>query len=162
MTPISPNPSSGFPPVPIRAARVGDSPGLAALHARAFEAPWSAKAITALLESPGVFALATTDGAGFALARAAAGEAELLTLAVDPVRRRAGVGAALLEAVISGAAALGAVALHLEVAVDNAAAIALYERAGFGRTGRRRGYYERADGRVDALVMTLVLNSPPA
>ncbi len=139
--------------------RASDSPGLAALHARAFEAPWSETAIRSLLTSPGVFGVALADGSGFALARAAAGEAELLTIAVDPDRRGRRLGRALLEAVTVRAAAVGAVELHLEVAVDNPAAIALYERTGFGRTGRRRGYYQRADGRADALVMTLVLNS---
>lgn len=132
---------------------------MAALHARGFEAAWGEAAIRSLLESPGVFAIALADGSGFAMGRAAAEEAELLTIAVDPSRRRVGLGRLLLDAVILRAADAGAGELHLEVAVDNAPAIALYERAGFGHTGRRRGYYQRSGERVDALVMTLVLNS---
>lgn len=93
------------------------------------------------------------------MARVVADEAELLTIAVEPARRGQGLGRALLEAVIVHAAALGAAQLHLEVAVDNAAALALYERAGFARAGRRRGYYARPGERVNALVLTLVLNS---
>ena len=38
--------------------------------------------------------------------------------------------------------------------VPNAAARALYARAGFAEVGRRRGYYQRPDGRrEDALVL---------
>jgi len=45
----------------------------------------------------------------------------------------------------------------LEVAVDNAAAIALYEAAGFTVKGRRRRYYRRTDGNVDAIIMRRAL-----
>ena len=46
----------------------------------------------------------------------------------------------------------------LEVAADNAAAQALYARAGFAESGRRRGYYRRPDGSgLDALVMQRAL-----
>jgi [ribosomal protein S18]-alanine N-acetyltransferase len=61
-------------------------------------------------------------------------------------------------------AALGVARQHrtahafLEVAVDNRAAIALYERLGFHQAGRRLYYYDRGEaGRVDALVMRLDL-----
>lgn len=163
MTPIDPSdstptPTSASAAPPIRPATVRDSAVLAALHARAFDEPWSERTLSALLGSPGVFAW-LAEGAGFALARAAADEAELLTIAVDPGRRRSGMGAALLEQVIVTALAAGAAQLFLEVAVDNAPALGLYARAGFGRVGRRRGYYARPDGRVDALILTLVLNS---
>ena len=50
--------------------------------------------------------------------------------------------------------------MFLEVAVDNPAAIALYQAAGFVPAGRRRGYYRRqgADA-MDALVLRRTLNS---
>ena len=52
----------------------------------------------------------------------------------------------------------GAVRLFLEVAEDNVAARALYERAGFGQIGRRKAYYAAPDGgRTDALVLALDL-----
>jgi len=40
--------------------------------------------------------------------------------------------------------------MALEVRVSNVAAITLYERLGFSRTGTRRGYY---DGTEDAVLM---------
>jgi ribosomal-protein-alanine N-acetyltransferase len=59
---------------------------------------------------------------------------------------------------VAGAAARGATRLFLEVADDNAAALALYARAGFSEAGRRPGYYARPDGvRQDALILALNL-----
>ena len=47
--------------------------------------------------------------------------------------------------------------LFLEVAADNAAALALYRTAGMAETGRRADYYRRPGGAVDALVLSKVL-----
>lgn len=130
---------------------------LAAIHAEAFAAPWDEAALTELLTSPGVFAVAEEDG--FTLIRVAVDEAEILTLAVRPSARRAGLGVRLVEAGVVRAAALGAERMFLEVAEGNVAARALYARSGFVEMGRRRGYYSHTDGRrEDAL--TLVLNFP--
>lgn len=133
---------------------------LAAIHACAFEAPWDARAIADLLGSPFVFALqAGSPPAGFILARSVAGEAEILTLAVDPLARRRGLGAALVESAAALAAAGGAEVMWLEVAEDNAAARALYAALGFQSGGRRPGYYARASGPVDALILRRELNT---
>jgi ribosomal-protein-alanine N-acetyltransferase len=96
------------------------------------------------------------DALGFALARVAADEAEILTLAVVPAAQRRGAGAALLQAVMRAAAARGAAALFLEVSTANDAGLALYARAGFCEVGRRCRYY--ADG-TDALVLTRALTA---
>ncbi|HYC98924.1 GNAT family N-acetyltransferase [Brevundimonas sp.] len=136
---------------------------LAAIHAAAFagphDAPWSEAAFTALLEQPGVFPVEATDG--FILMRTVADEAEILTLAVRPAARRAGLGGRLVGEGVRAAAARGAVRVFLEVAEDNAAARALYARAGFTEAGRRPGYYAGADGgRRDALLLALNLATP--
>lgn len=133
---------------------------LARTHALAFEHPWAAADIAELAASPGGFALVAEDEAplGFILCRAIAGEAEILTLAVDPAVRRRGLAKALVEAAKGLAQAQGADVMFLEVAVDNLPAIGLYEGADFLRAGLRRGYYDRgASGAVDALVMRLEL-----
>ncbi|WP_269515063.1 GNAT family N-acetyltransferase [Brevundimonas subvibrioides] len=130
---------------------------LATLHAEAFDAPWSVSAFTDLLAQPGVLLEAGADG--FVLIRLAADEAEILTLAVRPPARRNGLASRLVEAVSRRAAGMGATRLFLEVAEDNAAARALYDRLGFEPAGRRPRYYARPDGpAVDALL--LVLNLP--
>jgi len=142
-----------------------DAGALASLHALTFDDPWSAAAFETLLASPGVFALtARTDNgaAGLILARAVVDEAEILTLATAPSHRRRGVGRALVEASAGAAAAAGARAVFLEVAADNAAALALYAGAGFVAVGRRRGYYARGASRIDAVVLRRDLNTGDA
>lgn len=139
----------------LRAARGEDAGDLAALHAAAFASPWSRADLADLLASPGAFAL-LAEGEGFILCRAIAGEAEILTLAVAPAARRRGTGRALVEAAAGVAGTLGAETLFLEVAHDNAAALALYDAAGFSRVGLRKGYY--ASG-ADAVVMRRALNT---
>lgn len=130
------------------------SAALARLHRAAFGpgAAWSADELAALMAQPG--ALLVHRGAGFALGRAAAGEAELITLAVAPEARRQGLGAALLLAIEGRAARAGAGEMFLEVAEDNAPARALYARAGWHQVGARPGYYARPRGlRADALIL---------
>jgi ribosomal-protein-alanine N-acetyltransferase len=133
------------------AATLADAPELAALHEAAFAAPerWGADAIRLMLEMPGAFGL-HRPGEGFVLARVAADEAEILTLAVAPAARRQGVGGTLLAQAMAVAAARGAAAMFLEVAETNGAARALYAAAGFAEAGRRRRYYP---GGADALVL---------
>jgi ribosomal-protein-alanine N-acetyltransferase len=141
----------------LRVATVVDAAELAAIHAETFDEPWGADEIRTLLSGPGGFGLLTEGG--FILCRAIAGEAEILTLAVKPDARRRGLGRTLVEAAAIVAAQGGASAFFLEVASDNAAALALYEAAGFEQAGARPGYYQRAQGAIDALVMRRALNS---
>ncbi len=145
----------------LRAADASDAVALAKAHASAFDVPWPPEAFTGLMATPGVFALAAIDTTpiGLILMRAIAGEAEVLTLAVEPAHRRKGVARALLEAGLAQAALAGAEEAFLEVAADNPAALALYRRAGFEQAGQRGGYYTRPDGQtVDALVLRRTLN----
>jgi ribosomal protein S18 acetylase RimI-like enzyme len=58
---------------------------------------------------------------------------ELVSLWVDPMARRRGIAAQLIDKVATWATAAGATVLVLDVVADNPAAIALYDRAGFLR-----------------------------
>ena len=110
---------------------------------------WTRSQCLGVLAMPGVWlTLARVEGgiAGFALSRAVLDEAELLLLAVSPSARRRGVGSALLRSVIAEARGHGIVRLHLEVRAGNSA-IALYDAAGFAKTGERRAYYRGSGGR---------------
>lgn len=129
---------------------------MAAIHAVAFPPgeAWDAPAFAAQLALPGVFGRLEPRG-GLVLARVAGEEAEILTLAVVPDARRAGLGRALLAAAAADATARGAREIFLEVAVANRAAVTLYAAAGFAEVGRRRRYY--ADGQ-DALVLRAALS----
>ncbi len=92
---------------------------------------------------------------GFALTWRAADELHLLDLAVSPSARRAGLGRALLDAVIADGRSSEARLLLLEVRAGNAPALALYRSAGFFEDGVRRGYY--SDNGEDAVEMRLTL-----
>jgi len=129
-----------------------DLSALAEIHRSAFDEPWSLEALHDLLAVPGAFALASENG--FILVRAAADEAEILTLAVGPGERRRGIGRALVQAAASHAQDLGAARLFLEVAEDNLAACRLYAGLGFAAVGRRTGYYAAKAGEPqDALIL---------
>ena len=132
-----------------------DAAPLAALHAASFSDAWDAAAITQLLDMPGTFAFHHQHG--FVLARAAGGEAEILTLAVAPAARGRGLGRSLLQAAINRARAMGAQSMFLEVGADNPPALALYAGMGFVKVGARKAYYSAPSGGTDALVLRLSL-----
>ncbi len=124
---------------------------MAAIHRAAFPPAevWSEDVMTLQLGLPGVYGRIHPDG-GMVLARVAADEADILTIAVAPEAQRRGLGRVLLLAALDEAARRGAKSMFLEVSVTNDAASALYLSCGFTQVGRRRGYYA---GGGDALVM---------
>jgi [ribosomal protein S18]-alanine N-acetyltransferase len=75
----------------------------------------------------------------------------LVTIAVDPKRRRLGIAARLLLRCFELAIEAEMPSVVLEVRASNDGAQALYERFGFRRIGRLRGYYK--DDGEDAVVM---------
>ena len=133
---------------------------LAALHAQCVTTPrpWTASEFAGLLESKGTFLL--TNDAGFALARHIAGEAELLTLAIDPAHRRQGHASQLMDNLVKQLISQNVTELFLEVSEANTGARALYAHHGFEKAGRRRDYYAAPDGsRIDGLVLRKELNT---
>lgn len=144
---------------PVSAA---DAELLAELHKRAFDRPWSAVEIARLLDNPTTFALLSRAGPaqGFIMAWAAAGDAEILTVAVVPEARRKGVATALVNAASVAALVRGAAAMHLEVAEDNDGARLLYAKLGYRQVGARPAYYPGAGGGVAAIVMRRDLPRP--
>ena len=146
-------------------AGVRDASGFATLHAAAFRRGWSEDEIERLLIDKSVIAhramISTLFGglmgaalAGFIVSRLAAGEAEILSVAVAPARRGRGLARKLLDLHLRRLAGLGAVAVFLEVDEDNAPARRLYARAGFREVGRRPAYYAR-DGAPPANALVL-------
>lgn len=129
---------------------------MARIHAASFAVPrpWSASEIAEVMGSASSIVL--TDSDGFLLGREVAGEAELLTLAVDPAARRLGTGETLVRRFIAAAKVRGADSIFLEVARNNPAATALYGKFGFIERGCRRGYYlDASGGKTDALILVL-------
>lgn len=80
--------------------------------------------------------------AGYMATRLHPGAAEIISVAVDPERRRAGVGAALLTYTLEQVKQLGVRSVELMVRVDNGDAIRFYRRFGFRRVGEVPAYYE--------------------
>lgn len=140
---------------------IADTRHLPAIHAEGFSRAWSAHEFVSLLEQEPVFGFGVWQvgnrrgpPAGFVLARLAADEAEILTIAVGSAWRRHGLGRDLMEAVLRELHAARAQTLFLEVDETNTPATALYRRLGFREVARRPGYYEKPDApRTDALVL---------
>ncbi len=137
-------------------ARPADAPALAALHAASFRRGWSEDEMERLLLDRNVIAHRATFGreiAGFILSRLAAGEAEILSVAVARRRQGRGVARRLLVLHLRRLAGLGVSAVFLEVETGNAAAQRLYARAGFREVARRQGYYPQDAGQPLAAVV---------
>ena len=127
------------------------------------ESPWPAAAfLEELRGSHNHYFAARSDGELLGYAGIAAlgspeyPEAEVHTIGVDPRARGRGVGRLLLNAMLAVADARGG-PVFLDVRVDNAPAIKLYESAGFTQVGVRKRYYQPAG--ADAYVMR---RDPPA
>lgn len=145
---------------------LSDADTLVEIHADAFARGWSAEDFAALMAQPNVFALAIRRESifgirrlvGFVLVRAAADEAEILTIAVSPSRRGRGYGRLLMEEAMRKLYRERVAACFLEVNRDNDRAIGLYRVLGFEDVGMRKGYYGGDAGSAgSALVMRLQL-----
>ena len=123
----------------------------AELEKLCFSEPWSEKAILEEAER-GFFIAAYVGGefAGYAGMLCVLDERDICNVATAPEFRGKGVGKALVAALIESARKSGASVIMLEVRKSNAAAIALYEKAGFAFVGERKNFYARP--REDALL----------
>jgi len=124
---------------------------LATLHAASFRRGWTETEFERLLVDRNVLAHEAVVGqklVGFILSRRAAGDAEILSVAVARSERGRGVAGALLDVHLRNLAGLGAATVFLEVEDDNPPARRLYAGRGFHQVGERQGYYARPDGRA--------------
>jgi ribosomal-protein-alanine N-acetyltransferase len=123
-------------------------------------AAWSRQSFAEELEADGRWYLGAeraTDGTliGYAGIWYDGYDAQVMTIAVDEAHQGHGLGRRLLTALVEHAREVGAGQVLLEVRVDNAPAIHLYESLGFVMLGRRRAYYQ--PGNIDAYTMRLPL-----
>jgi ribosomal-protein-alanine N-acetyltransferase len=133
-------------PWKLRRARIADADHIAQIEARSFTDPWPREGVQTVLSSRTVTAYVAESSAhviGYAIARDAAGVAEILDLAISPEWRRAGVATALLCALIATLEQGGVTEVFLEVRESNRAARALYLAHGFSPAGRRSRYYRK-------------------
>lgn len=139
----------------IRRMAVYDVQGVAEIEQKS-PSPWTSAQIADELASPGSMALVVEDDkkqlCGWCCARCCGDEAELLKISVRPDMRRRRYGDSLLESLQDQLARLGVLAIYLEVRSRNAPALALYQKHGFRRVGKRNGYYSNPTD--DALIYT--------
>lgn len=134
--------------VDVRRASISDLDALVAVEQRSFYTDRMRRAQYRrhLVSETALVLIACTEqqllGSAVLFFRKGSLAARLYSLATEPDARGRGVGRALLDAAIDAARDRGCHVLRLEVRTDNPAAIALYERAEFSRTGRYRKYYE--------------------
>ena len=141
----------------IQSLQASDAPRLSQLHASAFDHSWDDATISGWIDHPYGFSSVAIENevpVGFALALAAGEDAELLTIAVAPEKQRNGTARSLLTHLDAQAESRELERWILEVACDNHAALSLYGDHGFSLIGRRRNYYRRTSGAVDAIVMS--------
>ena len=137
--------------VSILLATPGHVATISQLHNQLFDTGWSEQAIRELNNDRSCSTLVATDQrpdnvVGFIIGRLVADEGEILSLGVAEPYQKLGIGRRLVAAtaVIMERSAVSN--LYLEVAADNAAAIALYRGCGFKEAGLRKNYYKRPNG----------------
>jgi ribosomal-protein-alanine N-acetyltransferase len=133
-----------------------DAPALAALHGASFRRGWSEDEFERLLLDRSVLAHRATLGyqpVGFIISRLAAGEAEILSVAVARTQQGRGLARRLLDLHMRRLAGLGVRTIFLEVDDDNLPARRLYARSAFRQVGRRDGYYPRPGSAAGAALV---------
>ncbi len=140
-----------------------DAGRLAAFEKDCFPHPWTEEQFRSCLGGDHFFCYGIElDGrlVAYVTVSRAAGEMEILNLAVRPELRRRGLASSLLGHVLQLACETGMTDAYLEVRVSNAPALALYARFGFTCRGRRKAYYP--DNREDALLLWRACGDKPA
>ena len=127
-------------------------PAILAIEEAAFTAPWTRKMFEAeLTQNPFSWCCVSKAGAnrnedtaaivGYVCFWVVFDELRMMNLAVAAAARRQGIARLLLGHALKTGQEQGARRALLEVRASNEPALALYERAGFYRTGLRRRYY---------------------
>jgi len=138
-----------------------DAKSIAAAENAVFSDPWSVSGISHFTDCSSAFVISAEarngELAGYAIGSFAAGEGELLRIAVLPDHRRCGLGQDILNEFLRQMISRSVETVFLEVRVSNAGAIALYEKTGFEKYTVRRNYYKNPV--EDAVMMRLDLDA---
>ena len=131
------------------------------IERRNYDFPWSDGIFRDCLKANYTCQLVICDDEtiGYGIMQVAADEAHILNLCIDEPFQRQGFARVLLEHLIDLAIRKAARSVFLEVRPSNPRAKALYEKSGFNEIGARKGYYDCAGGREDAIVMARYLHS---
>ena len=129
--------------------------GVMAIERQVYPRPWSPNLFLSemsdLRHRVYLVAKLGRDVVGYAGLMSYGDEAHVTTIAVDPAHHRQKIGTRLLYELIEESIRMGARAVSLEVRETNIGAQDLYERFGFQKVGKRKGYYQETN--EDAYVM---------
>ncbi|MFO7189428.1 MAG: ribosomal protein S18-alanine N-acetyltransferase [Pseudomonadota bacterium] len=131
-----------------------------AIEREVYEFPWTPGNFRDSLQAGydcRVYRAADNELIGYGVLMTGLEEAHLLNISIATAFQGRGYGAQLLEHFIALARERAARSMYLEVRPSNLPARRLYQRRGFRQVGLRRGYYPAANGREDALVLSLDL-----
>jgi ribosomal-protein-alanine acetyltransferase len=155
----------GKSPIQIRKAQASDIEAVGFIERQQFSVPWPdgyfSDELTNPLSSFWIAVEAASDRViGFMVFWVIDGMIELHQIAVSSDEKRRGVASELLRFLLRMAREWGIDSVYLEVRQSNAAAIGLYEKFGFRKTGQRKGYYRNPE--EDASLFSLRLPSKSA
>lgn len=134
-----------------------DLDALVAMEQQATPYPWSRALFESCLQDDYLnYALRHDDQLiGYYFAQRVLDELTLFNITVAPEHQGKGYGRQLLLHMMQQARECACQQIWLEVRASNHSAIALYRSAGFQQSGVRKGYYQNAAGKEDAIVMQL-------
>jgi len=138
-----------------------DIAAVGAVERASYAFPWSEGIFRDCLRVGYLCRVAELEGdiVSYGIVAMGAGEAHILNLCVAEKLRGRSVGRQMLMLLLERARQAGMTEAFLEVRPSNTLAIALYQSVGFIQVGLRKGYYQSADGREDALVLKLALDA---
>lgn len=129
------------------------------LHKQGQFSPWSRKIFEDCLTKP-YFAYSLTQDnlpLGYYIGMTVLDEVTLMDIVVGATHQGKGLGKLLLQHLIEQCQKDNIQQIWLEVRESNAAAIHLYDNAGFILVEQRVDYYPSANGKEDALIMCCYL-----
>jgi len=146
-------------PLKIRTFRGGDLDQVMAIENVSFPDPYNRLTFRLLRRWVKEGFIVAEDGGivGYAIAETQGTRGHIISIAVSPKSRRSGVGAALLQELLRRMGP-NVESLFLEVRAGNRAAIQMYEKFSFRKTGDVRSRYY-PDGE-DAIIMARELTRP--
>ncbi len=143
----------------IRRMALEDIDAICALEIKCFSTPWSRQAFEQELSSNKLAVYMVLELEGVITAYGGfwtiVDEAHITNIAVDPDKRRRGLGQKLVQGMIDQIRSMDMMTATLEVRDSNIAARALYSGFGFKDAGRRPNYYTHPN--EDAIIMWLQL-----
>lgn len=137
--------------VMVREMTPEDIPAVVEVERASFDAPWEPSVFESELAAPDRHYVVGEEGGrvvAYGGSMVVDGDAHIMTIAVDPRRRRTGIGTRLMLRLVETAIAAGAEHLTLEVRPSNLDARRLYGRFGFRPVGLRPRYYRDEDALV--------------